>query len=213
MKKTFSLLVLLFAAIFAQSAPVSIEKAHSVASKFLTANAKSNVSRNAEVVYTFTATDGTACIYVFNTDKGFVLVSADDHAYPILGYSEEGQFDIDQIPEGLNFQLNSFVEQIEWAIREDYITDDVVAQWRQVECDGNLLSHRNERTVDALIRDTWNQNCYYNDLCPYDKTVLASVFMSAAQVLPSDKSCVTGNIPNMVRARFHTRLLAILFNL
>ena len=169
MKKTFSLLVLLFAAIFAQSAPVSIEKAHSVASKFLTANAKSNVSRNAEVVYTFTATDGTACIYVFNTDKGFVLVSADDHAYPILGYSEEGQFDIDQIPEGLNFQLNSFVEQIEWAIREDYITDDVVAQWRQVECDGNLLAHRNERTVDALIRDTWNQNCYYNDLCPYDK--------------------------------------------
>lgn len=169
MKKTFSLLVLLFAAIFAQSAPVSIEKAHRVASKFLNANAKSNVSRNAEVVYTFTATDGTACIYVFNTDKGFVLVSADDHAYPILGYSEEGQFDIDQIPDGLNFQLNSFVEQIEWAISEDYITDDVVAQWQQVECDGNLLAHRNERTVDALIRDTWNQNCYYNDLCPYDK--------------------------------------------
>ena len=168
MKKAFSILFLLFVTIFAQSAPVSIEKAHRVASKFLSANTRSNIPSNADVAYTYTATDGTACIYVFNTDKGFVVVSADDRAYPILGYSEEGQFDIDQIPDGLNFQLLSFVEQIEWAIQEDHLTDDVTAQWQQVEIDGNLLAQRSGKEVTSLLKDTWNQNCYYNDLCPTD---------------------------------------------
>lgn len=168
MKKVFFILLLSFVTVFAQSAPVSIERAHRIASKFLNANTRSSISSNANVAYTFSATDGTACIYVFNTDKGFVLVSADDRAYPILGYSEEGQFDIDQIPDGLHFQLLSFVEQIEWAIQEDHLTDDVTAQWQQVEIDGNLLAQRNEKEVTSLLKDTWNQNCYYNDLCPVD---------------------------------------------
>ncbi len=168
MKKAFFILLLLFTTIFAQSAPVSIERARKAAAKFLSTNTRSNISSDANVAYVFSAANGTACIYVFNTDKGFVLVSADDRAYPILGYSEEGQFDINDIPDGLNFQLLSFVEQIEWAIQEDYLTADVTAQWQQVESDGNLLAERNRNEVESLLKDTWNQNCYYNDLCPVD---------------------------------------------
>ena len=41
--------------------------------------------------------------YVFNVqaDGGFVIVSGDDRAYPVLGYSEKGRFDPDNIPTNL----------------------------------------------------------------------------------------------------------------
>lgn len=39
-------------------------------------------------------------LYVFNNDaaNGFVIVSADDRASAILGYSDTGTFDYDKLP-------------------------------------------------------------------------------------------------------------------
>ena len=47
--------------------------------------------------------DGAADYFVFNVpgNKGFVIVSGDDRAYPVLGQSDEGNFDPDNLPENL----------------------------------------------------------------------------------------------------------------
>ena len=47
--------------------------------------------------------DGAADYFVFNVpgNKGFVIVSGDDRAYPVLGQSDEGSFDPDNLPENL----------------------------------------------------------------------------------------------------------------
>lgn len=38
--------------------------------------------------------------YIFNNaTEGFVIVSGDDAAYPILGFSDEGNFDVNQLPD------------------------------------------------------------------------------------------------------------------
>ncbi len=51
--------------------------------------------------------------YIFNNqDKGFVIISGDDAAKTVLGYSTEGTFDEQNIPDGLKDMLDSYSKQI-----------------------------------------------------------------------------------------------------
>ena len=54
-------------------------------------------------------------LYVFNVDKdnGYVIVSNDDCAEPVLGYADKGSFDMQNIPRILCFQLvNIFIPSL-----------------------------------------------------------------------------------------------------
>ena len=65
--------------------------------------------------------DGAADYFVFNVpgNKGFVIVSGDDRAYPVLGQSDEGNFDPDNLPENLRAILAYYQEQITYADKID----------------------------------------------------------------------------------------------
>ena len=50
-----------------------------------------------------------------NTTKNFfVMVSADDCARPILGYSEEGAFDVNNIAPGLGDMMENYQEAVSY---------------------------------------------------------------------------------------------------
>ena len=53
--------------------------------------------------------------YVFNAKDGdgFVIVSGDDRTKEILGYSEHGNLDTDNLPDNLKWWLNGYARQIE----------------------------------------------------------------------------------------------------
>ena len=53
--------------------------------------------------------------YVFNAggNQGFVIVSGDDRTTEILGYSNTGTLDMEQLPENLKWWLDSYARQIE----------------------------------------------------------------------------------------------------
>ena len=53
--------------------------------------------------------------YIFNAEnnKGFVIVSGDDRSEEILGYSDQGHIDVDNMPEGLQYLLDMFTEELE----------------------------------------------------------------------------------------------------
>ena len=53
--------------------------------------------------------------YIFNAEnnKGFVIVSGDDRSEEILGYSDEGHIDVDNMPEGLQYLLEMFTEELQ----------------------------------------------------------------------------------------------------
>ena len=59
---------------------------------------------------------GQTDYYVFNRDggQGFVIVSGDDVAAPILGISDKGSFDINLAPEPLKYMLEEYSHQLEW---------------------------------------------------------------------------------------------------
>ena len=108
MKKSFLLAVVLLAfnSLFAN--PVDANFAKELGQKFVSANfvQKSNVL---ELVYTETSESGEPCFYIFNvSNNGFIIVSADDATRPILGYSENGAFDANNIVPGVGFMMEIY---------------------------------------------------------------------------------------------------------
>src|SRR5574344_1333017 len=73
------------------ASPVDVITAKSLGVKFLKTNVLSARSiTDVELAYTLKSVNDTPYLYIFNYSDGFVIVAADDCAYPILAVSEEG---------------------------------------------------------------------------------------------------------------------------
>ena len=165
------IVLLLVAAFTAQANPVDMRLARQVGANFVNANTAMRVApdRDLQWVTTYRSASNDAAFHVFNTPKGFVIVSADDCATPILGYSEEGHFGTDNVPPQMEAYLQGFVEQIQYGIDNHLVADEATArQWELVQSTGFVSDERGTTAVQPLLADTWNQNCYYNNLCPAD---------------------------------------------
>jgi hypothetical protein len=87
---------------------ILVTEAEKIASAFLSKDlSSSSVKRipQKQLLLAYTEHDDNmgALYYVFNHSNGFVVVSADDEVTPIIGYSDGGGFDMDSIPENMNF--------------------------------------------------------------------------------------------------------------
>ena len=101
-------------------------------------------------------------LYVFNVakDEGFVIVSNDDRTEPILGYSDNGHFDPDNMPENMKAWLKGYADQIAW-LNEHGDEADAVATLP------TLTGTPVKQPIAPLITTLWNQDTPYNDLAPY----------------------------------------------
>ena len=167
MKKLFLiLLILAFFAGIASAAPVGVNAAKAYGKKYVQ-NTLGKKSADLSLVYTKTTDAGMDALYVFNFDHGFVMVAADDRAHPILGYSEDQVFDVDQIPEGLRYYLGYYARQIQYAIDQNLSVEmEIADQWYLLEKEGAFTKTRMDRAVAPLLTTTWNQDYPYNYYAP-----------------------------------------------
>lgn len=112
------------------------------------------------------STVGVADYFVFNFagDRGFAIVAGDDRVLPILGYSDEGTFDPNNLPENLSAQLAYYQDQISWAVEQNIeATPDIAAEWNR------YLSGTALRGDGGVLLKTanWYQDHPYNMECPY----------------------------------------------
>lgn len=71
--------------------------------------------------------------YVYNLPAGgFVIVSAENKAYPILGYSLRDTFDPNTISDGLRSVLESYALDIERIRHDDRIPSEAIEAWRDL---------------------------------------------------------------------------------
>jgi len=149
--------------------PVDMRTAREVAMKFVNANANQPLRGEEDLQHltTYRTEGGDAAFHIFNTPNGFVIVSADDCATPILGYSDEGRsFDPDNIPIQLQGYLQGFVEQIQYGI-ENHVQDETTTQqWELVRSTGRLNNNRDGEAVEPLITTQWGQGGVYGSMCP-----------------------------------------------
>lgn len=118
--KKFTLLVLLslFALnIIAEEIPLKKAKIIAKNLYFERAVQVKNINYN-DIIFknTFTEKDnkGEAVFYIFNLDKekGFIIISAEDNTYPILGYSFENNYEEDNQPPAFSEQMKNYKDQI-----------------------------------------------------------------------------------------------------
>ncbi len=172
MKHKFLTLMLLMLATIAKANPVDMNTAREVAVKFLNANTKTPLRGTDELqlATTYNTSHGDVAFHVFNTPNGFVIVSADDCATPILGYSDEGRpFEPDNVPIQLQVYLQGYVDQMEYDIENHIVGEqNTVRQWELVKNTGRLNENRSYDAVEPLVTAMWDQGCYYNAMCPED---------------------------------------------
>ena len=146
--------------------PVSLSQAKYVGQQFVQANFElSRQSDDLTLVYTGTSSRGEACFYVFNVgDNGHVMISADDYFRPILGYSKEGVFPVDNMPDGLRYILNAIIDSR--AGRTGVGSPQVAAEWQLVTNTGRMISRYGNRAGTFLLSTKWNQDSPYNLFCP-----------------------------------------------
>lgn len=164
MKKTISTLFMVFAGLILWASPVSMESAQKVAEKFYKHYAP---AKSALIVDSYASHyQGTVTYYTFIFESGdFVMISADDAVTPVLGYSDEGNFDKNNIPENAKSWFEDYSKEIKNII--DLNTDNTatLAEWNKIK-NGNFNDAK--VPVTALCTTTWDQGCYYNGLCPTD---------------------------------------------
>ncbi len=169
MKKTLFLMMTL--ALFVSqlvASPVDVEQARRIGTKYVQSHSAKQVA-TLDLAYTQLTESGTNALYVFNFDGGFIIVAADDVALPILAYGEEGNFDANQISEGLAYYLRYYARQVSYAVENNLQPEaEVAAQWESIArtgYEGN--STRGTRgDIAPLISTNWNQDNPYNYYCP-----------------------------------------------
>jgi hypothetical protein len=171
MKKLLFILLILPAVLLAT--PVDPNLAQQIALNFINStgdslNAQHPINQPRRLKRVTKQTADTSPYYIFNNeDGGFVIVSGDDCATPILGYSNEGSIDLDNMPIQLEELLDAYAAEIQYAVDNNLqATDEVVKSW-------NLYrkapqSRTTTAVVNALITTSWNQYPLYNDKCPSD---------------------------------------------
>lgn len=114
--------------------------------------------------------------YVFNIKGGgFVIVSGEDRAAQVLGYSEKGMFDYDRLPYNIKGLLNGYKQEIEFLM--NYQGDDLVPA---------PSSYNASAGVEPLIKTTWGQEDPYDWQCPVyqgEYCVVGCVATAMAQVM------------------------------
>lgn len=159
------LLTLSLIAICVQARQISPDEAASIAATFLNVDnspqkksvvrmAKSKAMQNQSET-----TQEAEPYYIFNApeDKGFVIVSGDDRAKKILGYSDTGSFDLDNMPPQLKDLLEQYAKQIE-SLPESAATDP---SWSE-----QSTSLANETGCVLLETANWGQGYPYNSQTP-----------------------------------------------
>lgn len=97
-----------------------------------------------------------ADFYILNADNGgYVIVSGDDRTREILGYSEQGNLDIEKAPDNLKWWLDEYARQIE-AIkslpqRTTRTTSSLPNSWP---------------AISPLLSAKWGQDGPFNYMCP-----------------------------------------------
>jgi len=178
-----ALLVIFTLPIFAKH--VDVETAQTVARSFMAQNL--GVSTRATFSDVTSQTEFTN-FYIFNIDGGFIIVAADDIATPILGYSDAGIFDPNNIPINMHEWLLGYDRDISLGISNGVsASPEISADWRKL-ASGIAVSPKRSRSINALVQTRWNQGSPYNTLCPYDndedeRTVTGCVATAMAQIM------------------------------
>lgn len=187
-KRVFLLSLLAMIAVnVVTAAPRSVQQAQQEARQLMGKQAarfargqQSGAVADPQLVFAKMKADATdeAYYYVFSAGQnhGFTLVSGDDRMPAIIGYTESGNYDADNLPENFVGFMQSYQDYV------DHATDAELEKIRLWKAMADV-----HEDVTPFVKAKWNQGAPYNNMCPKldgnNRAVTGCVATAIAQVL------------------------------
>ena len=112
---------LLFTTIqYVYSNPITLEQAQQKAEQFLNklpgSKKISAISGKKLAPRHYQANETNALYYVFNRgdNEGYIIIAGDDAIESALGYTDNGTFDYEQIPDNMRYWLDDYAEYVKY---------------------------------------------------------------------------------------------------
>lgn len=141
-----------------EAKPISAAEAKAAVTRE-TKEMKALRGRTGKLTLAYTQMDAAAqpTLYVFNRgiNDGFIVASADDEALPLLGYCNEGYFDITAIPDNMRYFLNEYEREIN-ALREGLVIENA---------NPRLNSFTFSEVKPLMGNILWDQKAPFNNKC------------------------------------------------
>ncbi len=162
-KKTSVSILLLMIAALSWAGPVDQQQAEENVKAFFTKQSKKGargirgISNRQKSLVLEKVSEVADAYYVFNIqDGGFVIAAADDQVPAVLGYTDNGSFDADDIPDNMRGYLEGMAAEIQ-AIRQGLGT-------------GVTSNSSDRQAIAPMVTTKWNQGNSsgnaYNYQCP-----------------------------------------------
>ena len=161
MRRLLFLFILTAVAISLSAQPISEQQALDRVMQYLNASAPSKARGLAGATSQLRSAKVEAnSIYAFNVDGGgFVIASGDSRALPLLGYSDSGAIDWEQMPDNMRSWLKSYDNAIATLGNTSDFVDGVFMRGFQRKREPKVA-------IEPLLKTKWYQvEPYWND-CP-----------------------------------------------
>lgn len=132
-----------------------------VAQDFTMMHTMSETASTPTLTYTVETNDEPT-VYVFTGSAGGYWVVAANDAVPhsLLGYTDTGVFNVDDIPENVDWLLNQYGQQIAYAAALDERYDSEAVETGGHDCAGD------RHCVSPILTTKWGQTSPFNKYCP-----------------------------------------------
>ena len=157
------------------SNPIDRQQAAKAAETYLKSLKKYSDNDRLSLCETIEGKQGTARLYIFNiSDRGFIIMGADDDMSPMIGYSFNGTFDRSAMPPQLLSWIDTYDSDYTAATQSELNKETIEAerkQWKQkwqklLNDDATATYRDGAKNEFYLLRTRWSQGAGYNNYCP-----------------------------------------------
>lgn len=179
-KHIYTLIIAALSVTGAHAGPVDAATAKALARKYLSSPVSITATQTLSTGKSKRAQAEEPALHLFNNERGegFVIVSADDRVGGVLGYSDKGTLDLQNIPAPLAALLESYERAVE-AVRVDSVS--VTPHYAKPP----------KAYVKPLMSTVWSQEYPYNYYTPKSSsgraTYTGCTITAAAQVLAAHR--------------------------
>ncbi len=171
-RKFYALLLLAFAISSVTAGNIDLSTARKVADGFIKISLSANAGLQMAASDFTISENGKPVYYIVGlSPKGFIIVAANDAAMPILGYTSENNYSVDNQPENFSLWMDGYAKMISYLNERNLTqTEGIKLQWQNYLDVPTNKKSATSTTVGPLIPSLWNQSAPYNYLCPADPT-------------------------------------------
>jgi len=162
MRKLLLIATLLLAAVQVSAADISLAEAKGSAERFFQTNVNSkrfNGAPLSDVKLLYAERNSSradkVAYYIFNSNRGYVIVSGDDRAQTVLAYGNH-PLDMKSMPENMKFWLGYYKKQMEY----------LHAHPGMVVENPQLKNRLNTPSIEPMLTAMWDQSAPYYNHCP-----------------------------------------------